>query len=118
MLTKLKHSIINGKKEGEKILMIPVKANSLYISDKGNVFLEFQGWEKAADKRRDDSKDTHIVHQSLPKEVREALKAKNEYPPTLGNLIDWGQHSAQEQAPETMSPGDLGNIPEEDDLPF
>lgn len=118
-LTALKCAIIKSKKDPKKhILCIPVEDNNLYFSEeKGNVYLDIIYNE--IKNKRDDSKDTHIVNQSVPKEVREALKAQTPpaYPPTLGNLQHWdgGNGGHSEPSPNTVS------VPEnatEDDLPF
>lgn len=114
-LTALEHAIVSSKvNKDEKILCIPIKKNNLFLSEKGNVYLDIIYNE--IKNPRDDSKDTHIVNQSVPKEVREALKANGQYPPTLGNLQHWdgsGQHG--EPAPNVVETPPTATT---DDLPF
>lgn len=86
-LAALQHAIMQiPTKNGTKVecLVIPIAANELFKSDKGNVYLDFAAFEIAADKRKGD--DTHIISQSFKKEKRDAMKAAKQYPPTLGNL--------------------------------
>lgn len=112
-LTALEHAIIKGK-NGEELLVIPIKKNNLFKSEKGNVYLDLQGFELDA-KGRGDRKDTHIVHQSLGKEKITELKAAGKYPPTLGNFTAWDSVGHTEQAPAAS-----GEIAQQvaDDLPF
>lgn len=115
-LTALKCAIVNSKKDPNvKILCIPIQENNLYLSDKGNVYLDIIYNE--IKNRREDSKDTHIVNQSVPKEVREALAAMNpkQYPPTLGNLQHWDGGSYTEPEPNVQETPDNATT---DDLPF
>jgi len=111
-LAALTHARIKTKK-GADAIIIPIKENNLFASEKGNVYLDLQANEHIDQ----DKKVTHIVSQSVPKEVYEKLKAAGEYAPTLGNLTDWSKLNGGggESAPDTSTDAE----PEgEDDLPF
>lgn len=115
-LTALKCAIVKSKiNKDEEILCIPIKENHLFKSEKGNVYLDIIYNE--IKNKRDDSQDTHIVNQSVPKEVREALAAQTpkKYPATLGNLQHWDGGSHSEPAPNVQEVPDGGTT---DDLPF
>lgn len=113
-LTALKCAIVNSKvNKDEKILCIPIKENNLFLSEKGNVYLDIIYNE--IKNKKEGVKDTHIINQSVPKEVREALKAEEKYPPTLGNLQHWDGSSHSEPASNTIQVPDNATT---DDLPF
>jgi len=83
-LTALKSVVRKMKnKDGKEIdvLIIPIEENNLFLSKKGSVYLDIIAFE--SDKIPD---FTHSVKQSLPKEVREQLKADGIQTPFLGNL--------------------------------
>lgn len=103
-LAALTHAVMPMGKDKVECIVIPIAKNNLFKSDKGNVYLDLQAFEIAPEKRNDDRKDTHIVSQSLPKEVREKLKEANQYPPTLGNLIDWDQVSGGGEPSPNVDP--------------
>lgn len=111
-LRQLEHGFMTTKK-GVKCIVLPIKENNLFEGEKG-VYLDMQAWEIDPDKRSADRKDTHIVSQSLSKEVRDALP-DGKYPPTLGNAIDWNQQGGSSTlTPEAQDfSGDDGQ-----DLPF
>lgn len=113
-LAALEHAIIKTK-SGDEAIVIPIKKNNLFKSDKGNVYLDFSARELDLSKRREGSNDTHIVSQSVGKEAYEKLKAENKYAPTLGNLTVWGGGGG-EPKPNTTQIDDLGD--EVPDLPF
>lgn len=99
------------RKDGSMVdcLVIPIKPNQLYQSEKA-VYLDLIGFE--FQNNIDDSKDTHLVKQSLPKEVFEKMTDEDKKKmPILGNHIVWGR---QEPEPQTADVTD--DSP--DDLPF
>lgn len=113
-LTALKCAIVNSKvNKDEKILCIPIKENNLFLSEKGNVYLDIIYNE--IKNKKEGVKDTHIINQSVSKEVREALKAEEKYPPTLGNLQHWDGNTHSEPAPNIAPVADNATT---DDLPF
>ncbi len=70
----LQHVVEKRKtKSGEEIdvITIPIKNNRLFLSEKGNVFLDLIGFEVAPEKRKGD--DTHLVKQSLNKADSEKM---------------------------------------------
>ena len=87
-LAALTHAIIEGK-SGQKCIVIPITDNSLFFSEKGNIYLDIIAFP--IKNPAEGTKDTHIVSQSIPKEKTAALKAQTPpaYPPTLGNLMVW-----------------------------
>lgn len=109
-LSALEHSVQTSKK-GVKFIAIPIEKNNLFQSDKGNVYLDISCNEHL----NSEKKQTHIVNQSVPKEVYEKLKEAGEYAPSLGNLTDWDKlgGGGGESAPN-VSTEDM----EMDDLPF
>lgn len=109
-LASLQHARMKTK-QGNDCIVIPIKANNLFLSEKGNVYLDIQANEHIDSEK----KTTHIVNQSVPKDVYDKLKAAGEYAPTLGNLTDWSKLSSGES-----EPNNLGDVPpvDDQDLPF
>ena len=110
-LTGLKPSrkLINGKSGQIDCLVIPIKENHLFIGEKGGLYLDLQHHEIKNPKK--DQNDSHLVKQSLPKEVYEKMtdQEKQEMP-ILGNSRTWTSQSNEPQLSEAQN--------EEDDLPF
>ena len=111
-LTKLKSAIktLKGKSGEVECIIIPIAENRLYKGEKG-VYLDLVGWEK---KEIKEDKQTHLIKQSLPKEVLDKMsdEEKNAMP-ILGGTTDWTKIN-----PETKSEAldGIGEI--QDDLPF
>lgn len=114
-LSGLKHVMMDkkGKSGMVKGIFIPLEANHLQENDKNsNVYFPLVAFEMK------EAKDyaTHIVKQSLPKEVREAMsqEEKNEMP-ILGNLktSNGAPSEANNNASEETFVADG-----DDDLPF
>lgn len=114
-LTALKHGLVKGKTEGEVIVCIPVKANNLFKSEKGNVYLPLVGFE-FEDKSNKKYKDTHILKQSFKKEELEAMDEETKKAlPILGNArVGSGQRT--ETPPNSVTGEDVADGV--DDLPF
>nr|DAQ90021.1 MAG TPA: hypothetical protein [Caudoviricetes sp.] len=110
-LAGLIHARMNKKgKDGNMVdcLIIPIKENHLFIGEKG-LYLDLSHFEIKNPK--EGQEDSHLVKQSLPKEVYEAMsKEEQEKLPILGNTRTWGSNSNE---PELAQP-----IDEDDDLPF
>lgn len=88
-------------------LIIPIEKNHLFKSEKG-IYLDLVAFELK------DKKDnqTHLVKQSLPKEIFEKMTdEQKKATPILGNISLWEK---QEAAP--ISNGEP--LPENSDLPF
>ena len=82
----------NGMVEG---IFLPIEKNHFFKSDKGNVYLDISAW---ALKEPEEGKDTHIMKQSLPKEVYEAMSDEDKKAmPIIGNLKTWGSGEAREE---------------------
>lgn len=116
-LASFEHAILPMKsKAGEvECIVIPIKKNNLFKSEKGNVYLDFAAFEVAPDKRKGD--DTHIIVQSFDKAKREAMKAADERAPILGNLR--ASEHASEAAPNTLTEFTSADMPEGGgDLPW
>jgi hypothetical protein len=126
-LTLLKHvrremTGQNGKKID--VLIIPIDENNLYKGEKG-VYLDLTSIEiKDKSKQQPGQKDTHLIKQSLPREVYDKLtdEQKNALP-ILGNTIDWSKVAPSEPQPQQSSELSSSAIDQyqddkEDDLPF
>lgn len=113
-LAALKNAAIikSGKNKDVDCLIIPIEQNYLYRSEKSNaVYLDLQGFELKT--KKEGSKDTHLVVQSLPKDVRDALtEEEKKAMPILGNHIVWDGGQATRQEPEAVA------VADESDLPF
>ena len=111
-LTQLSHVIQKKKgKSGDiECLVIPIEQNNLFKGKDENVYLDIIAFPIKEPKYD----DTHLVKQSLPKDVREKMsKEELEAVPILGNLnVNVGSSS---QTPNNAAEGTLE---EEDDLPF
>lgn len=92
-------------------IIIPIEQNHLYKSDKGAVYLDLVGFELNNPKQ--DQKDTHLVKQSLPKDVLSKLSDEEKKAmPILGNHINWDKSSNTHQEVSAVTAAS------EDDLPF
>lgn len=109
-LTTLKSVITKRKgKSGEvEGIFIPIEANHLFKSEKGNVYLDLNAFEL---KEKKEDGDTHLIKQSLPKDVYKSMSddEKRELP-IIGNLKVWGAVSSNETEVEEYD--------DESDLPF
>lgn len=104
---------------GQKIecIVIPIEKNHLFKSDKGNVYLDIVAFEQKVPQTDKDGAitQTHLVKQSLPKEIREKqTKEEKMAQPIIGSLCILGKNITERQA---IVDKDLGE-PTEDDLPF
>jgi len=111
-LLMLKGAIMNmkGKTGIQECLIIPIAQNHLFKGEKG-VYLDMIAFELK--EKKNDSNDTHLVKQSLPKEIREAMSSDDQNAmPIIGNLAVWGDQ-AQSEPIMNPAPVDEGN-----DLPF
>lgn len=123
-LAALNHKLATFSKKGsnEKIecIVIPIKDNHLYKSDKGNVFVDLVAFKlKEPQKDKDGAvTQTHIIKQSLPKDVRSAMSEddkKNQ--PILGGMAIYegtgGLQEERKAQPDNSIGGD-----DDEDLPF
>lgn len=106
-------TILELGKNKTPCIVIPIEQNHFFQSEKGAIYLDMQAFPLKAPKA--DSKDTHLVVQSLPKAVRdkqtEAEKKENKI---LGNLIDWDANGGGGGQTEQGAK----KVASEDDLPF
>ena len=107
------HGVVKkmSSKSGEiECLVIPIEKNRLFKGEKG-IYLDLICFE--IEKRKEGSKDTHLVKQSFSKEVRESMTEDQlKELPILGSLQVWEARTESEpvSSPEA--------IEEKDDLPF
>jgi hypothetical protein len=109
-LAKLTHVVTTKTgKDGKPVdcILIPIDKNYIFKGAKGGLYLDLVAFplKEAKDNQ------THLVKQSLPKDVRNAMsKEEQNAVPILGslNITDGAQQN------ETSSPA----IGEDDDLPF
>ncbi len=112
-LAALKSAIreMKGKNGNIECLIIPINENKLYKGQKG-VYLDIVGFE--IKEHTADSKDTHLLKQSLPKDVREQMSEEDlQKMPILGNMTDWDKTT---QINESAELDDAAQT--YDDLPF
>jgi hypothetical protein len=99
----------NSGKEVECVA-IPIELNNLFKGEKG-VYAEFVAFELK--EQKNDSKDTHLVKQSLPKDVLKAMSDEDKTSlPIFGNLRVWSERGEQESTSSTTA------ITESDKLPW
>lgn len=94
-------------------LVIPIAENNLFRGEKG-VYLDLSHIP-LKEPGKDGRKDTHLVKQSLPKEVYDSMSDdERKAMPIIGNSIEWtgggSNHVGNAEAPEVQA--------EDDDLPF
>jgi hypothetical protein len=112
-LTQLKHVIQKkkGKSGDVEVLVIPIEANNLFKGKDNNVYLDLIAFPL----REVKDYATHLVKQSLPKDVREKMsKEDQDAMPIFGNLkvgLGGGSSAPNNAAGNTV-------LDESDDLPF
>lgn len=110
----------DGKQK--KCLVIPIEENHLYEGEKG-IYADFIAWEM---REKKENGTTHLIKQSLPKEVRDGLTDLGKRAlPIFGDLRDamtekkgMDTYSMPVSTPEQAAPV-YATAPEPvDDLPF
>lgn len=119
-LRQLKHVTRTLKnKDGKtfECLILPIEENNLVVGEKG-IYINLIGFELR--EKKADRKDTHLVKQSLPKEIYEAMSEEEKKDvPILGNHVLWsGQGEAQPQQSNNIEPTEDFDSQEFEDLPF
>ena len=110
MQLKAARRTMNGQSGPVDCIVIPIAANHLFIGEKG-IYLDIAGFE--IKNPANDSKDTHLLKQSLPKEVYQAMSdEEKKAQPVLGNMKIWSGFTEPEPQSD-MQPRD-----ESDGLPF
>jgi hypothetical protein len=113
-LRQLKSAVrtMKGTSGDIECLVIPIAANHLIKGEKG-LYLDMQAYELK--ERKADRKDSHLIKQSLPKEVFDAMSdEEKKTTPIIGNLVVWGY---SEPAPVNVEIAET-QPGESDDLPF
>ena len=121
-LASLNHKIADfgqkGSKETIKCIVIPIKKNHLFMSDKGNVYMDLVLFKRKEPQKNEETgavEQTHLIKQSLPKEVREKMSEKEKMEqPIIGNALIWDGKYEEQEAVEDDSIETSGD----DDLPF
>ena len=112
-LLQYKAAIMKVKnKAGKEVdcIAIPIELNNLFKGEKG-VYADFVAFDLKNPKA--DSKDTHLVKQSLPKEILEKMTEEDKNAlPIFGNLRVWGERG------ESESTSSAAPISEDDGLPW
>ena len=111
-LAKFEHFLAPVKnKEGqpEECVVIPIKRNSIFKSDKGNLFVDIVALYVVPEKRK--GEDSHMIIQSFSKEDREKIKAAGLSAPILGNLKEWGEAVEQPNTSADFSGSDISDLP-------
>src|SRR5690606_32516404 len=93
-----------------KCLVLPIESNHFFEGEKG-IYADLTAFQ--IKNKVGDSKDTHLLKQSFPKEYYESLSDEDKKElPILGNATVWER---QESEPQNA---DILDGPEDDDLPF
>lgn len=114
-LRQLKSAVrtMKGKSGDIRCLVIPIEENCLYEGEKG-IYLDLQAYKLK--ERNPDRKDTHLIKQSLPKNIYDVMpEEERRNLPIIGNAILWSGSEPEPQNYEVSPPDDSeqGN-----DLPF
>lgn len=114
------HKIVKVNVGGEPVdaILIPIAKNNLFLSDKGNVFMDLVLFENKEPLKDKDGLiiQTHMIKQSLPKDVREKqTKEEKMNQPIIGSACIIGNFVRDEKP--AIQDEDV-SVPEEDDLPF
>ena len=114
-LAQLKHVVQKKKsKSGEiECLVIPIDSNHLFKGKDGNVYLDIVAFEIKEPK----FDDTHVIKQSLPKEVREKMSEEEKHAMPIFGGLNTNLGSGSSQTPNNAAP-DGATLDEDDDLPF
>jgi len=92
-------------------LIIPIAQNNLFKGEKG-IYLDLIAFE--LENKKEGQKDTHLVKQSLSKEIRAVMSEEDlKAMPILGNLSLWADGFNSQEPLTNPDP-----INEFDDLPF
>jgi hypothetical protein len=100
----------------KKCLVIPIEDNHLYEGEKG-IYADFIAWEM---RERKENGATHLIKQSLPKEVRDGLTdLEKRALPIFGDLRDAMTEKKEMETYSVPAQAGYATAPEPvDDLPF
>lgn len=103
-LAALKHTVqtMKGASGADlEVLVIPIAANHLFRGEKG-LYLDLTAFELKEPKDR----NTHLVKQSLPKEVYTTQTEEDKKAmPIFGNVLTWEGGGGNEAAVQTSQAG-------------
>ncbi len=116
-LSNLNHVVrkIKGKNGDVECLVIPIKNNRLFKSEKGNVYLDLIAFETESDY------GSHIIKQSLSKEERENMTDdQKKSMPILGNIKTLSNEPDPKVDDDLLPESDIQgrDVKNDDDLPF
>lgn len=110
-LMQLKAAIrrMDGKNGPIDCVIIPIEANHLFQGDKG-IYLDIIAFENKT--KNDAIKDTHLVKQSLPKEILGAMSdEEKKSQPIIGNLRVWGEWTESESQSDMTVQDEITGLP-------
>lgn len=103
----------DGKQK--KCLVIPIEENHLYEGEKG-IYADFIAWKM---KEKKENGATHLVKQSFPKEVWEAMSEEEKRAlPIFGDLRDAMTEKKEMETYSVPAQAGYATEPPVDDLPF
>ncbi|MEN6621967.1 MAG: hypothetical protein ABFD50_10505 [Smithella sp.] len=111
-LRRLKSHVmkLNGKNGPVECIVLPIEPNNLVVGEKG-IYLDLQAY--GIKERKTDSKQTHLVKQSLPEDVYRLLSDEDKKNlPIIGGAIQWDLLGEQPNDYHVEQPE------AEEDLPF
>ena len=108
--------ILTGKDgKQKKCLVIPIEENHLYEGEKG-IYADFIAWEM---KERKENGTTHLLKQSLSKEVRSAMTDEQKKSlPIFGDMKDAQTDTRELEAYSVPNQTEYATSVPVDDLPF
>ena len=99
----------------KKCLVIPIEENHLFEGEKG-IYADFIAWEM---KERKENGTTHLLKQSLSKEVRSAMTDEQKKSlPIFGDMKDVQTETKELEAYSVPNQNDYATSAPVDDLPF
>lgn len=108
--------ILTGKDgKQKKCLVIPIEENHLYEGEKG-IYADFIAWEM---REKKENGTTHLLKQSLPKEVRSAMTDEQKKSlPIFGDMKDVQTDTRELEAYSVPNQTEYATSAPVDDLPF
>ena len=108
--------ILTGKDgKQKKCLVIPIAENHLFEGEKG-IYADFIAWEM---KEKKENGTTHLLKQSLPKEVRSAMTDEQKKSlPIFGDMKDVQTETKELEAYSVPNQTEYATSAPVDDLPF
>ena len=107
---------LSGKSgQVKKCVVIPIEDNHLYEGEKG-IYADFIAWEM---KERKENGTTHLLKQSLSKEVRSAMTDEQKKSlPIFGDMKDAQTDTRELETYSVPNQNDYATSAPVDDLPF